>query len=204
MDIFLRTADKTIKLPVLPNGYTISTGQNNQVINTVSGGEILLKGKPKLKTIEITSFFPKSKTHGGYSARSKFKPPLALINLIGKWRKDAQVVRLIISETNINMLTLIDSFDYGQEGGSGDFNFSISFTEYKNATVKKSNGKKTTLLGGRETKMLGTTYTVKPGDTLKKIAKKQLGSSSKYLSVAKLNGIKSPYTVKTGMVIMLK
>lgn len=51
---------------------------------------------------------------------------------------------------------------------------------------------------------MADTYTVKKGDTLSEIAKKYLGSASKYKYLAKINGIKSPYRIYVGQVLKLK
>lgn len=51
---------------------------------------------------------------------------------------------------------------------------------------------------------MADTYTVKKGDTLSGIAKKYLGSASKYKYLAQLNGIKSPYRIYVGQVLKLK
>lgn len=43
------------------------------------------------------------------------------------------------------------------------------------------------------------TYTVHPGDTLQKIAARQLGNASRWGEIAKLNGIKDPVHLKVGV-----
>lgn len=50
----------------------------------------------------------------------------------------------------------------------------------------------------------GKSVTVQKGDTLSSIAKKYLGSASKYQYLAKLNGIKNPNKIYVGQVIKLK
>lgn len=48
-----------------------------------------------------------------------------------------------------------------------------------------------------------TSYTVQPGDTLSGIAKKLLGSVGKYPTIAKANGIKAPYLINPGQVLLI-
>ena len=50
---------------------------------------------------------------------------------------------------------------------------------------------------------MANTYTVKKGDTLSEIAKKYLGSASKYKQLAALNNIKNPNLIYVGQVIKL-
>lgn len=52
-------------------------------------------------------------------------------------------------------------------------------------------------------KASGKTYTVKPGDSLERIARKQLGSGKQWKSLASLNGITNPDMVRIGDVLQL-
>lgn len=47
-----------------------------------------------------------------------------------------------------------------------------------------------------------TTYTVKPGDTLWKIAKNYLGDGNKYKEIQKANGLKDTI-IKSGMILKI-
>ncbi|MCM1364710.1 MAG: LysM peptidoglycan-binding domain-containing protein [Faecalibacterium sp.] len=205
MDIYLKFDDLEIKLPVLPESYEVTTKQNNETVDIVSFGELLLKGTQGLSAISFSSFFPFCSVHGGYSARAKFKQPFALVNSIKSRKEKKKVVRLIITETNINDEFLIDEFAYGQSDGSGDVNYTLSLTQYRRPKVNITSNGVTSLASSRAKKeTVNTTYTVKSGDTLKSIAKKQLGSSAKYTKIASLNHIAAPYTIKTGQVILIK
>ena len=55
-----------------------------------------------------------------------------------------------------------------------------------------------------KSKTIPTTYTVKPGDTLWKIAKELLGDGSKCYNLAKLNKISNPNLIRVGQVLMIK
>lgn len=46
-------------------------------------------------------------------------------------------------------------------------------------------------------------YTVKPGDTLSKIARDQLGDMQLWQEIALRNGIQSPYIIEPGQVLRL-
>lgn len=48
-----------------------------------------------------------------------------------------------------------------------------------------------------------TTYTVKKGDTLSKIAKAMLGKASRYMEIAKLNNLSNPNKIKVGQVLKI-
>ena len=48
-----------------------------------------------------------------------------------------------------------------------------------------------------------TTYTIKPGDTLGKIAQKFLGSSGRYMEIANSNGITNPNKIAVGQELVI-
>jgi nucleoid-associated protein YgaU len=51
--------------------------------------------------------------------------------------------------------------------------------------------------------MEGNQYTVKPGDTLSRIARRTLGSSAKWKEIAELNNLNEPYTLHVGQRLTL-
>lgn len=55
-----------------------------------------------------------------------------------------------------------------------------------------------------KSKTIPTTYTVKPGDTLWKIAKELLGDGAKCYNLAKLNNISNPNLIRVGQVLRIE
>lgn len=205
MQIYLKTDSYEMQLPVLPEGYSVTEKQNNQTANVVSFGDVNLKGNRGLREMSLSSFFPASKTHGGYKAQAKFKEPFTLVNKLISWKDKKTIVRVIVTETNVNSEFLINEVTYEQNDGTGDVNYSISLTEYARPKIKLTTNGVTTLATGRAKKeKIVNEYTVKSGDTLKSIAKKLLGSSSKFKKIANLNHIPSPYKIKAGQVLIVK
>lgn len=203
--IHLVQGKTTLILPVTPESYTISSSQNHQTVNIVSLGDLNLMGNKGLKELSFSSFFPFSNVHGGYKAQTAFKPPFTLCKTIQGWKDSKKIVRAVITGTNINTEFLINDFSYEQKDGSGDVYYTLSLSEYVRPKVTLKTGQVVSLAKNRSTKTnKAELYTVKKGDTLKKIAKAKLGSSSKFKELAKLNGINPPYTLKVGQVIKLK
>lgn len=203
MDIYLKCSKDEIRIPVLPSSYELVAKYNHASAEVVSFGEMSIKGTKGLDSFALSSFFPGSAVHGGYKSKGEFHSPLVLTNKIKSWADKKSVVRVIITGTNVNEEFLISDFSFGESDFTGDVNYSISFTQYRRPTVSES-GTKKALKSRTKKGLTQSTYTVKSKDTLKSIAKKFFGKSSKYTTLAKLNHIASPYKIRVGQVILLK
>ncbi|MFD2613535.1 LysM peptidoglycan-binding domain-containing protein [Paenibacillus gansuensis] len=111
---------------------------------------------------------------------------------------------------------MITSFERWEEAGSpGDIFYSLKLKEYvhyapqKVKVVKKPDGTEVLIKEPKkrlDMRVPQKTYTIKPGDTLLKIAKLQLGDSSRYREIQLLNKITDSEErrgLKVGMVLQL-
>jgi hypothetical protein len=117
------------QLPIMPDKYTLKTGNNNTVIVVEDLGEINLLGKPKLADISIESFFPNQ--NYSFCQYTGFPAPYNCVKTIENWRINDITPRLIITGTDVNMLVSIEDFEHGEQDGSGDVYFTLTLKEYK-------------------------------------------------------------------------
>lgn len=111
MDIYLSVNNREdiLKIPVLPKEYTINKPQALQVFETVSQEELQLIGVPKLKGITISSFFPiRSYTY----LRDNTIKGWDYVYKIDTWILKKLPIRLIITDTPINMAVAVKGFEY--------------------------------------------------------------------------------------------
>lgn len=94
----------------------------------------MLWGNTKLQTITIQSFFPDPKTGNKYQC--SYGNPYDSVKLIKKMKDSGKPIRLLITETDINMEVLIDNFEYGMSSGT-DVHYSITMTEYRKIHIPK-------------------------------------------------------------------
>lgn len=130
MDIFIsiNNREQVIKLPVLPKDFKIQSGMKNESYDTISMGEIKLIGLSQLKAISLSSFFPAQ----DYSfLRDKTYKAYEYVNMIEEWIKRRVPIRLIITDTPINMACTIEGFEYGEQDGSRDIYYTLSLSEFK-------------------------------------------------------------------------
>jgi len=128
MELWLR-GSKNIRFPVLPSEYTVQSAQENTTVNVIGLGEVTLKGKRKLRTISFSSFFPR-RYDSSYCEFSSIRSPRSYVDSIEKIKRKG-TVKLIITGTPISFRCTIESFEWGENDGTGDIEFTISLKEYK-------------------------------------------------------------------------
>ncbi|MGN6713430.1 LysM peptidoglycan-binding domain-containing protein [Anaerocolumna jejuensis] len=209
MGIWLKQGKESYRFAVLPPSIEPSVSMQNTSVNITNYGEINLIGKRGLKTLSLSSFFPKQKYN--FVQYKDFPSPKACISLIDSWMDNP--VRLIITDANINMLVTIESFNHAAPDANGDVYFTLELKEYKKPTFKKKAksavNKTSKTVQKAETqreskKVKSTTYTVKSGDTLSQIAKRLTGDSANYKAIANQNGISNPGKIAAGQKLVIK
>lgn len=138
LEIYFEYEDTLFKLPVNPEEIKLQRSGNNETTEIVSLGEINQLKKPKLSKIDIESFFPSSKDASYVLTKGQFKKGDYYIKKFEKIMKDKKPARLVISNTRINMLVSIESFDYWIGPGNGkDVYYKLSLLEYRTYGVKE-------------------------------------------------------------------
>lgn len=194
-----------LQLPVPPVSYEIKKGNINKTVNINDVGEINLIGKPRLATITLSTFFPNKEY--SFCQYTGFPKPYECVKLIENWRQSGKPIRLIITNTNINLPVAIEGFSYGERDGSGDVYFSLELKEYKFLSISDQTSATTTVNTTTITRPVEkeqpTSYTVKTGDSLWLISKKLFGDGSKWTELANKNDIKDPTKLIAGQKLVV-
>ncbi len=192
MEFWLSWQNNTerFQLPVPPSNYSIDNKNINSVININEIGEVNMIGKSGLREISIDSFFPNREY---YFCKTTPLAPYDYINMILKWKESQKPIRLIITDTPINIAAAIESFEYGEKDGTGDVYYSLGLKEYRFVNVSTK----------REVKAIPDKYIVRDSDTLWKISKATTGSGDNYKKIAKNNNIRDFSNVKKGDSIII-
>jgi hypothetical protein len=128
VDIFLsvNNREQILQLPVIPPEFTITKPRKNEVFETAAQGDLKLLGPAGLKGITINSFFPvrdypflRSRSYWGFE----------YVYIIDTWLNSNLPIRLIITETPINMAVTVDDFQY-TIGQTGDLAYSMACSEF--------------------------------------------------------------------------
>lgn len=184
-----------LRIPVLPEKFSVSLGSNNSSVDVVGLGEIVIKQARPALQFSFSSFFPK-KTFPGVSV-SGLTSPLTCVEKLKKWYDGDKPVHLILTDVGVDVYCTIESFTYYEQGGDvGTIHYSMTLKEYREVTVRQVTVKTTATVTKATVKSTTTrvdntttpkTYTVKKGDCLWNIAKKYYGSGSKYTVIYNAN-----------------
>ncbi|EGT3845693.1 LysM peptidoglycan-binding domain-containing protein [Clostridioides difficile] len=212
MEMWIRQANDTFRFPVFPSSFEINSKAIVNTSNVLKTGEIAVFGGVGLRTTEISSFFPKNDyTFCDYTG---FPSPYDCVNKIEKWMNEGFILRFTVTETNINMEVIIDSFKYEEKDCTGDVYFTLNLKEYKRIQIPKintsSNDKLSSKLDlpltkGFEVKNKQKTHKVGKGDSLWSLAKKYYGNGDLWKKIYDANKklIKNPDVIKDGWVLII-
>ncbi|UKS30150.1 LysM peptidoglycan-binding domain-containing protein [Paenibacillus sp. HWE-109] len=170
-----------LRLPVNPESVRIAKTHGYDDVMTTQLGELTVIGSDRLREYSFSSFFPRD-YNSSYCEYSDIPSPQDAVNLIESWIETRRPIRLTITGS-VNIPVTVRSFTYEARAGHvGDIFYSISlkayrFTELKSVTEKAADGvlMASAYVSGQETRVgvavpLVSSYTVKEGDNLTKIA----------------------------------
>ena len=182
-----------IQLPGLPEEFSVPNGSNNDSVNVVGLGEIIImQSRPALQ-FSFSSFFPAAKFPG--LQVDKITKPLTLIQKINTWKASKKPIHFIATACGVDLYATIEDFKYSEAGGDpGTYQYSITLKEYREIKVRqvKVNIPKATATVKKEEPRVDNTvkpktYTVKSGDCLWNIAKKFYGNGALYTKIYNAN-----------------
>ena len=203
-----------IELPVAPSSIETKVNGNNKTVVLVNEGEVNILRKAGLTDISFDMRIP----HYNLPFTNNLKSVdhyLNKLELLKTGKKTFQFIVIRDVLYNTNMKVSLEDYRINEKASDGklttiDLKLKqyVDYGEIIGKVEEKKVDNKTVVTVKKEKervveKTIPKQYTVKSGDTLWAIAKKELGNGSRYPELAKLNGIKNPNIISIGQVIRL-
>ncbi len=221
-----------VQLPIAPSKFQVKINGNNKTVTLINEGEVNLIKPAGLSDISFDVLLPNVKYPfanypDGFKEASYYLGVFKFLKTSNKAFEFSvsrvlpsgnQLFETIFTATIEDYTITEDADKYGSDVG-----VSIKLKEYKGYETQKLNITKkpinnsgsdgsnktvsktiATIEKNRSTdKTPSRTHTVKSGETLWAICKKELNDGAKYKEIANLNGIKNPNLIYVGQVIKL-
>ena len=133
IELSVNNRQEVMIIPVTPPTFTITKPQGGQTFETVTGEELQLIGVPKLKGFSYESFFP---VRDYTFLEDRSMKGWGYVDKIDKWILEKLPIRLIVTDTPINMAAAIKNFEYTIKS-DGDLWYKLEFEEFNLLDCRK-------------------------------------------------------------------
>jgi Uncharacterized protein containing LysM domain len=200
---------KTI-IPMLPAEIDFKATADFLSYSVMDLGQVKIPNGCELSTVSWQAIFPGKNIKNQPYVCGTWQQPDNLVKLFDKYKANGTPLQLVATDSPINMPVYISEFDVTLKASYG-WDYSIEFVQRKsiqiavmsgNASSSGTTDKSKSKAPARVSKKM-TTYTVKKGDSLWKIAEKYLGSGARYTDICVANKIKSNTTIHPGQILII-
>lgn len=208
------------QLPINPSSIEIGESGKSSTYDIEKLGEINVIQNPKLSTYSFDGLFP-AQAYPFLSA--PLMDPVSVddklqnyyVHYITKWMESKRPIRFVLAgdDFKINEACSIESFTWQQVAGSADISYSLSLKKYvfyaaQKVKVGQSASGNVSITKDQPArandKQTPKTYTMVAGDTLWKVAQKQLGNGDRWKEIQTLNAISSAELTRLAVGKVLK
>lgn len=130
--IFLEYEGRVVQIPVNPETFEVESDGDNETMEIITLGEIVIPKKKKLLGIEWESFFPHDSWYPAIRTKGAFQSAQFYLDFIDKIREDCKPCHLTVTGIGFDDDVVIEDFEYyHQAGDHEDTYYSISFKKYR-------------------------------------------------------------------------
>lgn len=127
---------ESVQLCMIPESVKAKTEASFRTFNIIERGEVKLPKGEQLTQISWSGILPGARILlYNFVNHAAWEQPQEIIKVIKRWREDGAKIKLLITQTPINMDVFIKSFDYKASGGQGNYDYDIDFIAAKELKV---------------------------------------------------------------------
>ena len=136
--VIFTAENERLTLPVTPWKYSVTTTQNNKVVDILDFGEALIFGTTALKHLKLSCFFPAT-FHQYTFVVGDNREPAECLDLLNNWKEGKKPVRVIITDSPVNLQMAIMKVNWNEKDGSRDIYYTLELAEYRDLNVPPAN-----------------------------------------------------------------
>lgn len=189
VDIYIseRKGNRSIRIPWLPEEINFKSGGTIRITyDIMNKGPVEVPIGSGLCGYSWESVFPGKLRNDNSMMRGSWKDPATYHNILEDWKAKGTPLRIIVTGYPINKDVILDDYEGAATGAFGDITYDVSFIEDRDITITTPKAEKTNSTPKRQADRT-TSYTVKKGDNLWKIAEKELKKGSRHTEIYGLN-----------------
>lgn len=189
-----------VRLPMAPDRIQVRDAARFLSYDILNTGEHKIPLGEDLTEFSWEGLLPGSaRATAPYVNLLAWMPPGYFLHKFAVWKSKGTKLKLIVPLTPIHHAVYLESFQHEYSGGMGDVQYSLVFCTARDVIITTEEGTASQEGAGIKTTSTAAnppaaaTYTVKRGDSLWKIAQKQLGDGTRWREIYQLNqGIIGP------------
>ncbi len=196
--------DTVLTMPVTPEGYKFTVGKKMETVNISALGDVFRPGGRSRFQGTFPFLLPAQEY--SFMEAGAVADPQHYLDQLNAWAVDDKPVRLILTETQINLQVHIEDVTLTEQDGSGDHYVDVTIREHIDPVTPPmgvtARGAQRPADGAPAQEQ---SYTIQKGDTLAMICRRFYGNSGAkyYNALASYNGIKNPHLIYAGRTIKI-
>ena len=204
---------EVIKLCMLPEKISVKNSTSFRSWNIIERGEIKLPKCEQLTQISWSGLLPSARMLlYDFIKHEYWEQPREIVRALKRWRERGEKLKLLVSQTPINLDVYLKTFDVEHSGAHGHYKYNVQFIAAKElkiltvaeADAEKSRAKDTTAyeIKRRAAMKSKTGIWMARVNTIWEAAKILTGNGGDWEKVLELNGFKEPTNIDPETYIM--